>query len=535
LSIREVIKQKETLLERLQVDIKDTEVTLDSFLSERNRAQLDMDGSSPGAVAALEHLDSEAENSRAILRQLISERDETHHILETHRALLSPIRRIPTEMLSEIFNHCLSRDKYLSPRPDKPPLLLAQVSKTWRAVALSTPQLWTSISISLSPTSAHPDPHLIQQWIDRSGSRPLSFHIAESIHQDNMTAEALTSARVLDLFIPYYLRWQNVFLEYQDWRLDTGLSRVLDKVSPPLLESLHLARDWWRPIDTEQLLLLLSAPRLRKITWTSNTTLMSLVVPFAQLTELFLERPILMEECLSILRDSPNLVSCQFLVLATVGSLTPSTDSPRLTPMVHNLRSLDLTAEMGLGGFLDLLELPHLAELTLGRIGRFPPLANENQFWPQAQFTSLLSRSKCSLEQLHLCDMDLSPSDMIDCLQQVSPSLERLILANDGRTPHASVTDDVLKLLTYRPDLMALGELPPLCPKLEFVKFWGCSSSTDGVLADMIESRWLLNRKTSPVKPLSIVFVMLGPTHPGDISRLEALNKERIGISILRR
>lgn len=351
-----------------------------------------------------------------------------------------------------------------------------------------------------------------------------------------MTPEALTSARVLDLFVPYYLRWQNVFLEYQDWRLDTGLSRVPDKVSPPLLESLHLARDWWEPVDREQLLLLLSAPRLRKITWISNTALTGLVVPFAQLTELFLERPILMEECLGILRDTPNLVSCQFLVLATVGSLNPSAVSPASTPMVHNLRSLDLTAEMGLGNFLDLLELPHLTELTLGRVGRFPPLANESQFWPHAQFLSLISRSKCSLEQFHLCDMDLSPSDMIESLRLVSPALERLILANDGRTPHASVTDDVLKLLTYRPDLIALGEIPPaLCPKLEFVKFWGCSSSTDGVLADMIESRWLLNRKTSPVKPLSIVFVMLGPTHPVDINRLEKLNEERIGISILRR
>jgi hypothetical protein len=67
------------------------------------------------------------------------------------------------------------------------------------------------------------------------------------------------------------------------------------------------------------------------------------------------------------------------------------------------------------------------------------------------------------------------------------------------------------------------------------VKFWDCHSSSDGVLADMIESRWK-TRDGGPAKSLSIAFLMLESSkNSEDLQRLDLLNEERIGISILRR
>lgn len=73
-----------------------------------------------------------------------------------------------------------------------------------------------------------------------------------------------------------------------------------------------------------------------------------------------------------------------------------------------------------------------------------------------------------------------------------------------------------------------------VCPHLSMVKFWGCHSSSDGVLADMIESRWK-TRDGGPAKSLSIAFLMLkNSTNSEDFQRLDLLNEERIGISIVK-
>jgi hypothetical protein len=152
--------------------------------------------------------------------------------------------------------------------------------------------------------------------------------------------------------------------------------------------------------------------------------------------------------------------------------------------------------------------------------------------WPHQEFMSLLTRSKCSLESISLSEMDISPDQMIDCLRHTSASLEKLILMNDRRMRHTIINDDVLRLLTWTPETW--GSQLSACPRLSMVKFWNCHSSSDGVLADMVESRWKA-RGGGPTKSLNMAFFMLDATHPEDMRRLDMLNEDRIGISILRR
>ncbi|KAH6911006.1 hypothetical protein BKA70DRAFT_1560202 [Coprinopsis sp. MPI-PUGE-AT-0042] len=67
-----------------------------------------------------------------------------------HRALISPIRHMPPDILRNIFSHCVPYDT-----PDKvmqaseAPLLLVQICRHWRDLALKTPTLWSTIFLKI--------------------------------------------------------------------------------------------------------------------------------------------------------------------------------------------------------------------------------------------------------------------------------------------------------------------------------------------------------------------------------------------------
>ncbi|KAJ7170863.1 hypothetical protein C8R43DRAFT_981335 [Mycena crocata] len=512
-AIREIIISKELQMEQLEVEVAEAQAALESMVQRRVQVAEESDPSS----GALDKADADIDNARSVLKGLLTERAVALEALEAHRALLSPIRRIPPEVLGEIFIHCLPRDIYVAPSVEHCPLLLTQISSNWRCVALATPALWASIAVNVSvkprtPNGIHnsciPKLPLIQAWIARSGSCPLSFRIEESIQKDYLPANYCDEG------------------EYQDWRIDTGFAKLSRDMPPQSLESLHLARDFWRSNEQDQLSLMLSAPRLRDCTWISNTDLGTFHAPFPQLAKLFLERPLKAEDFMHILSEGANLESCQFFVLASSGSnLTPP-----VIPFVlrHNLRSLDLTADL-FGRLFSQLELPHLTELSVKRFNNVPHLA---PVWPHKEFMLFLMRSKCMLEVLSLYDMDITPQELMDCLRYTSTSLETLTLSNDRRMGHKIVNDDVLRLLTWKP---ATGDSQQvnLCPCLSMVKIYYCQATSDGLLADMVESRWKAC-DGGPTRLLSIAFFMLDSTHVEDLRRLDTLNEERIGVSILR-
>ncbi|KAJ7158553.1 hypothetical protein C8R46DRAFT_1354515 [Mycena filopes] len=521
-AIREIIISKETQMGELEGEVAVARANLDSLIERRARV---VESESESASSdALDKFDADIEGARSVLKGLLTEREDTHETLEAHRALLSPIRRIPPEVLGEIFFHCLPRDTFVQPSATRAPLLLTQISSNWRSVALATPALWTSLAINLSIRSCLPNLALIQAWLARSGSRPLSFHIAESIRKDYYEEGMVTVGTVLELYAPHYQRWQRIRLECQDWRIDTGFAKLPCNEPPRALESLHLLRDFWRADEQEQLSLMLSAPRLRECHWVSNTDLGGFNAPFPQLSKLFLERPLEADEFMHILSEGRNIESCQFFVLVSPTSTLALPAAPPVAPSVlrHNLRSLDLTADL-FSRVFNQLELPSLTHISIKRFD-FTPV------WPHKDFMSLLKRSKCALESLSLTDTDMTPEQMIEFLRHASPTLEKLILTSDRRLRHTIVNDDVLRLLTWTPGSAG----PPVCPRLSMVKFWDCHTSTDGVLADMIESRWK-GRDGGPNRVLSIAFVMLDSTHVEDLRRLDVLNADRIGISILRR
>ncbi|KAJ6533078.1 hypothetical protein B0H19DRAFT_884848, partial [Mycena capillaripes] len=84
------------------------------------------------------------------LRSRISELDALIASLTAERqrlqaesdAIVYPVLSLPPEITMEIFSCCIPSESNPRPSPTEAPLLLAQICRQWREVALHTPALW---------------------------------------------------------------------------------------------------------------------------------------------------------------------------------------------------------------------------------------------------------------------------------------------------------------------------------------------------------------------------------------------------------
>ena len=144
--------------------------------------------------SALSRLDGETDRVQAVLDALRRKHQVLSYARKQHTALLSPIRRLPVELLSETFILSLPddwKDKIYDFR--RAVNLPTSVCRYWRNVALSTPRMWNSIGFRLEDRTAQADVDLARTWIVRSRS-VASFHLPLVLWQRHSTC-SLTSCR----------------------------------------------------------------------------------------------------------------------------------------------------------------------------------------------------------------------------------------------------------------------------------------------------------------------------------------------------
>ncbi|KAK7022456.1 hypothetical protein R3P38DRAFT_1118827 [Favolaschia claudopus] len=124
-------------------------------------------------------LSSEIEAQKAILDDLIGRRSRAQRNLN---AVLDPMARLPLELQSKIFVHCLCsyEDEGASrPDPKLAPMLVSNVCQLWRDIALSTPELWTHLRMEGSPRGENHS-QFYEIWLERSGPLPVSLTLAST-------------------------------------------------------------------------------------------------------------------------------------------------------------------------------------------------------------------------------------------------------------------------------------------------------------------------------------------------------------------
>lgn len=109
------------------------------------------------AKEQLVRYEEELSRLRDITAQIESQRETLQQIVEGYQCLqTAAVRRVPTEILHDIFSLADPSDLRSSfyakgtPRPvGLSPLSLSRVCSHWRFTVLGSPQLWTSIDVTL--------------------------------------------------------------------------------------------------------------------------------------------------------------------------------------------------------------------------------------------------------------------------------------------------------------------------------------------------------------------------------------------------
>ncbi|KAJ7603809.1 hypothetical protein FB45DRAFT_671821, partial [Roridomyces roridus] len=86
------------------------------------------------------------------LEVLLRERTVLSEYRTKNVGILSPLRRVPPEILGQIFSWSLPTDEQVKspeyrPNPKDSPWVLTWVSSRWRAIAVSTHSLWSLIYV----------------------------------------------------------------------------------------------------------------------------------------------------------------------------------------------------------------------------------------------------------------------------------------------------------------------------------------------------------------------------------------------------
>ncbi|KAF8894965.1 hypothetical protein CPB85DRAFT_1230029, partial [Mucidula mucida] len=94
-------------------------------------------------VKRLTELETIIAESQQALEGAMAERDALTGNLKHHRLVLNPVRRLPADVLREIFLFACAR---ISEEPFRfhfiPPSFLAAVCRSWHDIAVTFPQLW---------------------------------------------------------------------------------------------------------------------------------------------------------------------------------------------------------------------------------------------------------------------------------------------------------------------------------------------------------------------------------------------------------
>lgn len=403
------------------------------------------------------------------LDELRRREGDSYAAIAALHTLLSPIRRLPVELLTEIFMHCLPRNKFVLPSDADSPLRLMQICTQWWRVCITSPQLWTSIEILLpaaqdtspkvkmyEPSSFSSKTALLDMWVSRSGDLPLSLSIQNKLlsvqgiqRLFDICARRLQHVKVL---VPDKERCMLADREYpQLTSLEIQSPRGLQHASVDNLSNI-LAR----------------TPSLQQFTWSSLISPVFLSPPirlhWPTITHLTLNVTITLKHCIHILSMAVNATVVEF---QDVFGLPPAPDCPNIN--LPHLSRFTLSSRHDISRIFEVLTLPHLTHLSLVFFT-----------WPHAAIMGLFRRSRCPLQSLDLQFTFLREESLMECLEILQGTLTQLTVQM-YRTP--VVTDALLDRLTPTP----AGDV--LCPRLQELSLYHCISCSPGRLAHMVRAR----------------------------------------------
>ena len=374
-----------------------------------------------------------------------------------------PLDTLPPEVLGKIFIHSLKHPEKRLGIPN--PRTLCSVCSKWRDVALSTPQLWTRIVVTIlsgiSRERAENKVAFLNTWIGRSGTLPLTLYLGRGwgCTADDENA-GVPVVLLIEALTRHASRWEAVYFDFM-----AHLPAVPRRYMTPFYTDFPFT----------------SWSNLRRISSSNHFAPLqhNKSVPWSQITHFTIEADMSPQVALDIFEHCPHLLEVRIAL-----DSTPTKAIPRLTsaPVIqHGLRKLDLIS-YNLELLISAITLPSLTDLKLILIPSNSSKANH--------LINLMTRSRCKLDKLIFSGVALSADDMTKCLEHESCrsltelTIEHTIITHTRPRSVPAITGDILKRLTLYPSNPA-----PLCPNLTYLRLHKGEWDSFGTVVDMVSSR----------------------------------------------
>ncbi|KAG2136862.1 hypothetical protein BD769DRAFT_1664414 [Suillus cothurnatus] len=319
-------------------------------------------------------------------QQLIERKNKIIESINLHRRLVSPLWRLPTEVLSQIFCHCLPQIPELNELQSPSKLtLLTSICRRWREVAVGISNLWCILSVKVDDRDWQQAALVYDFLLKRARGRPLSLTLQFYEHNNSTELRRLLRPYINEFYHPDipdpdtfrdFLALEEMFV-YIDEKISDGgvmphsISRSISQLPFSLCS-----------FDISGLLLDFDDLSSFNPVWTHLTTL-NIDVWGAR-------------AALHLLQLAPNL--------STLTIHVEFEGFSALRPFTHtNLQILDIRCEGFIvpdGQFCNLLDALSLPSLRV--------LAYEGVEWPHEEFKAFLARSECPLESLITSEGDVT-------------------------------------------------------------------------------------------------------------------------------
>ncbi|KAJ6573479.1 hypothetical protein DFH09DRAFT_1457540 [Mycena vulgaris] len=438
----------------------------------------------------LKHLDNTIADMRTTLAKLEDERVALSAYVDAHRALISPARRLPPDLIREIFVACLPTQHNCVMSATEVPVVLGRICSAWRIVSHSTPRLWSSLHIVEPRFPNDSPPGLAEEklkqrlettrtWLARSGQCALSISLY--CHPDSPGFSPSAQHLFMQAILPFASRWEHI--NFATPPLTLGTLSHFTASDVPMLKSVAI-QEFHDPA--------LNAPSVQRGPWgvlrgsvssfsvcMSNYTLLELPLRWNRLTNLSISAGwtpagiMTSEIARQLLVRCPELRICQLQLFVHHDEDDNTTVESRLE--LSFLHTLDIKCF----GTLNLVFTPpHLlyrVSFPQLRHFKFRGLHTDGDV-SYAQFLAATPH----LETLDLNIEALTRSSLPEFFRGLPPTIRKLKFI-DFSTYRAGTdvfNEDILALLTG-----------PCCPSLQELHIDNCCFFSDKDLLHFINSR----------------------------------------------
>jgi hypothetical protein len=362
----------------------------------------------------VKRLDKEIARLSGLLFSLRKAREEIVAASNLAKSMLSPIQKLPPEILNCIFKLCDTKI-YLTARRTRSPInALVSVCSSWREQVLSNRSLWSTFDVKLgSGELSRSNVQLFKELLDRSADGPLDIRVKVSMEY----SASVSCGRIFRILQGVSNRLHHFTLDCHP-KYHQECFGIISHL--PELKTLYLSTDANFAGDTP--LLRVVAPQLHSVTFLNRAAdhyQFSYDLPWSQLSTLSLG-PGKLAYFWDALSKCTTLTNAE-LRFCHNDMITSAPD----TILSSNLSSLTLegiNADKHSSTCFDALSLPSLRKFTLKAVPYHMPYGLPG-FWvkfdvfPVTAFAALLHRSNCSLTSLHLRSVLFTEEGLISTLQ----------------------------------------------------------------------------------------------------------------------